>query len=153
MYGHGLTRYPHLLWLAYGVCIKAPQTFVLHEYKSVAHQLVIAEEGYADLSWGSRGTAVSCAANSCGLVFCPADRGLHSLGITSAGGYGGTCCSSRAHMSRACVREKAHGATWTVSPFGAFGIHSWWRRRTGFVEARRAVALPRTSVRKSLHGR
>lgn len=84
-----LTQYPHLSWLAYGVCIKTPQTFVLHEYKAVAHRLIITEEGDADLSRVISGTTVSRHASFDRLVFCPADFGLHSLGITSAGGYRG----------------------------------------------------------------
>lgn len=106
MHGSGLTRYPHLSWLAYGVCIKTPQTFVLHEYKAVAHRLIITEEGDADLSWVISGTAVARHASFGHLVFCPADFGLHSLGITSAGGYRGrVLLMPSEHLESVCQAE------------------------------------------------
>ena len=106
MYGSGLTRYPQLSWLAYGVCIKTPQTFVLQEYKAVTHRLIITEEGDADLSEVISGTAVSRHASFGHLVFCPADFGQHSLGITSAGGYRGiVLLIPSEHLESVCQEE------------------------------------------------
>lgn len=108
MHGSGLTRYPHLSWLAYGVCIKTPRTFVLHEYKAVAHRLILTEEGDANLSWAIRGTAVARHVSCGSLVFCPADLGLHSLGITSAGGYRAhVLLMPIAHLESVCEAEGA----------------------------------------------
>jgi len=58
MLGKALTRYPQLSWLTYAICIRPPLSFVLHEYRAVAHRLIITEEGDADLSWRARGPAV-----------------------------------------------------------------------------------------------
>ena len=106
MHGSGLPRYPHLSWLAYGVCIKTPRTFVLHEYRAVAHRLILTMDGDADLSWAIRGAAVARHASCGSLVFCPADLGLHSLGITSAGGYRGqVLLIPIAHLKSVCEAE------------------------------------------------
>jgi len=118
MHGSGLTRYPHLSWLAYGVCIKTPRTFVLHEYKAVAHRLILTEDGDADLSWAIRGTAVARHVSCGSLVFCPADLGPHSLGITSAGGYRGqVVLIPIAHLKSVWEAEGArHAAEFCVIP-------------------------------------
>lgn len=108
MHGSGLTRYPHLSWFVYGLSIRPPLAFVLHEHKAVAHRLIITEEGDADLSWAVRGTAVARHASCGSLVFCPADLGLHSLGITSASGYRGhVLLVPSTHLESVCEAEGA----------------------------------------------
>lgn len=111
MRGSGLTRYPHLSWFAYGLSIEPPQAYVLHEYKAVAHRLVITAEGDADLSWTIRGTVVASHVSSGSLSFCPSDLGLHSLGITSAAGYRGyVLLMPFAHLKTVCDTEGARRA-------------------------------------------
>ena len=95
MRGSGLTRYPHLSWFAHGLGIKPPQAYALHEFKAVAHRLVITAEGDADMSWTLRGTVVTSQLSSGSLSFYPSDLGTHSLGLTSAGGYRGYVLSCR----------------------------------------------------------
>lgn len=108
MHGTGLTRYPHLSWLVYGICLQTPRAFALHEYKAVAHRLIVTEEGDADLSWADHGTAVSRHVSCDSVVFCPADLGPHSLGITAAGGYRAhVLVVPSTHLENVCEAEGA----------------------------------------------
>lgn len=118
MRGYGLTRYPHLSWFAYGLSIETPQAYALHEYQAVSHRLVITEEGDADLSWTIRGAVVASHVSRGSLSFCPADRGLHSLGITSAGGYKGcVLLMPVTHLKTVCDTEGArHAETLRMVP-------------------------------------
>lgn len=89
MLGKGLTRYPQLSWLTYRICIRPSLSFVLHEYRAVAHRIIVTEEGDADLSYRVHGPAVVRHAIGGSVWFCPADLRMQALGITSAGGYRG----------------------------------------------------------------
>lgn len=111
MRGSGLTRYPHLSWFAYGLSIEPPQAYGLHEYTAVAYRLFITAEGDADLSWTIRGTVVASHVSSGSLSFCPSGLGLHSLGITSAGGYRGyVLLMPFTHLNAVCDTEGARQA-------------------------------------------
>ena len=90
MRGNGLTRYPHLSWLAYSVCVASPRTFVLHEFDPVSHRLIVTEEGDAELSWASAdgGSVVHRVDSGC-VVHCPADIDVRAIGVTSSGGFRG----------------------------------------------------------------
>ena len=118
MDGSKLSPYPHLSWLAYGISIRPPRLFVLHEYKSVSHRLMVTEEGDADVLWTTDAADVACHVTSGSLGFFPCDSAQHSLGITSAGAYRGhALLVPSEHLENVCEAEGArHTADVRVVP-------------------------------------
>lgn len=118
MDGSRLTPYPHLSWLAYGLTIRPPRVLLLHEYRAVAHRLMVTEEGDADLAWATGADRVTCHVTGGSLGFFPCDSTPHSLSITAAAGFRGheLLLPSR-HMERVCEAEGAgHMVGFSVLP-------------------------------------
>jgi len=118
MDGSRLPPYPHLSWLAYGLTIRPPRVFLLHEYRAVTHRLMVTEEGDADLAWATGADHVACHVTGGSLGFFPCDSTLHSLSITAAAGFRGheLLVPSR-HMESVCEAESAgHMADFRVFP-------------------------------------
>lgn len=118
MDGSRLSPYPHLSWFAYGLTIRPPRVFLLHEYRAVAHRLMVTEEGDADLSWATGATDVACHVARGSLGFFPCDSAQHSLGITAAAGYRGhELLVPRRHLESVCEAEGArHPVEFRVIP-------------------------------------
>jgi AraC-like DNA-binding protein len=108
MDGRGLTPYPHLSWLAYGLTIRPPRVFLLHEYRAVTHRLMVTEEGDADLAWSTGADHVACHVTGGSLGFFPCDSTVHALAITAAAGFRGheLLLPSR-HVESVCEAEGA----------------------------------------------
>lgn len=118
MDGSRLSPYPHLSWFAYGLTIRPPQVFVLHEYMAVTHRLIVTEEGDADFLWATGNTDVACHVASGSLGFFPCDFTPHSLAITAPGGYRGhELLVPRKHLESVCDAEGAqHTVDFRVMP-------------------------------------
>jgi hypothetical protein len=113
-----LSCYPHLSWFAYGLSIRPPRVFVLHEYKAVTHRLIVTAEGDADILWNGGVDDVACHVTGGSLGFFPCDSATHSLGITATGAYRGHAllvpCT---HLESVCEAEGArHAADDRVIP-------------------------------------
>ena len=108
MDGSRLSPYPHLSWFAYGIIIRPPRMFLLHEYKAVAHRLIVIEEGDADIRWNDGAGDVACEMTGGSLGFFPCDLGFHSLGVTATKGFRGRVLlvPSR-HLRAVCEAEGA----------------------------------------------
>jgi AraC-like DNA-binding protein len=89
MDGSRLSPYPHLSWFAFGLTIRSPQVFLLHEYRAVTHRLMVTEEGDAHLAWATGAANETCHVTVGSLVFLPGDSARHSIGITAPEGYRG----------------------------------------------------------------
>ena len=108
MDGSRLSPYPHLSWFTYGLEIRPPRLFVVHEFKSVAHRLIVTEEGEADFGWAADGAEAGCRVTEGSLGFFPSDSALHVMGITAAAGYRGhVLIVPTRHMESVCEAEGA----------------------------------------------
>ena len=108
MDGSRQSPYPHLSWFAFGLTIRPPHVFLLHEYRAVTHRLMVTEEGDADLSWATGASHVACHAVSGSLGFVPADSARHSIGITAVAGYRGhELLLPSKHLESVCEVEGA----------------------------------------------
>ena len=108
MDGSMLSPYPHLSWFAYGLTIRPPRVFVLHEYKAVSHRLIVNEAGDADFLWATGADQVACHVTGGSLCFYPYDSARHSLAITTAGVYQGyELLIPHTHLERVCEAEGA----------------------------------------------
>jgi AraC-like DNA-binding protein len=118
MDGSRLSPYPHLSWFAYGLSVRSPHVFVLHEYKAVTHRLMVTMEGDADLSWTTGGADVACHVTGGTLGFFPADSARHSLRVTAADVYRGhEVLVPRRHLESVCDAEGArHRVEFRVIP-------------------------------------
>ena len=111
MDGGKLSPYPHLSWFSYGLTIQSPRIFVLHEYTSVAHRLIVATEGSADFRLNHRVDDVAYHMTAGSLGFFPCDSAVHSLGITATGTFRGhTFLVPRKHLESVCETEGARHA-------------------------------------------
>jgi AraC family transcriptional regulator len=107
-----LSPFPHLSWFAYGLTIRPPHAFVLHEYKAVTHRLIVTEEGDADFLWNNGAKDVACHVTSGSLGFFPCASGVHSLGISATGAFRGlVLLVPSMHLQGVC---EAEGARLTV---------------------------------------
>jgi AraC-like DNA-binding protein len=118
MDGSRLSPYPHLSWFGYGLAIRPPQVFFLHEYMAVTHRLIVNQEGDADFLWATGNTDVACHVAGGSLSFFPYDSAPHSLAITASGGYRGhELLVPRKHLESVCDAEGArHTADFRVMP-------------------------------------
>jgi AraC-like DNA-binding protein len=118
MDGNRLSCYPHLSWFAYGLNIRPPRVFVLHEYKAVTHRLIVTAEGDADILWHGGVDDVACHVTGGSLSFFPCDFATHSLGITATGAYRAhAILVPRTHLESVCEAEGArHAADDRVIP-------------------------------------
>ncbi len=118
MNGSTLTPYPHLSWFAYGLTLKPPRVFVLHEYKAVTHRLIVTEGGDADFLWTTGEVHVAGHVTGGSLGFFPCDNAQHTLGITAAGDYRGQeLLLPSKHLENVCEAEGARKTTdFTVLP-------------------------------------
>lgn len=108
MDGSRLSPYPHLSWFAFGLIIRPPRVFLLHEFRAVTHRLMVTEEGDADLSWGRGAAIAACHVTGGSLGFFPCDSDLHSLAITAAAGFRGyELLVPRSHLEIVCQAEGA----------------------------------------------
>lgn len=118
MDGSRLSPYPHLSWFAFGLTIRPPRVFRLHEYTAVTHRLMVTEEGDADLSWGADAADVACHVTGGSISFVPCDFARHSIGITAAAGYRGyELLVPSGHLESVCEAEGAgHTGDFRVIP-------------------------------------
>lgn len=101
-----LSPYPHLSWFAYGLTVRPPQVFLLHEYKAVTHRLVVTEEGDADFVWATGAVDEVHSVTGGSLGFFPCDSARHSLSITATDGYRGhALLMPRRHLETVCDAE------------------------------------------------
>jgi AraC-like DNA-binding protein len=108
MDGSRLTPYPHLSWCSYGLTIRPPRVFVLHEYKAVTHRLIVTAEGDADFLWNADTDDVACHVTAGSLAFFPCDSGVHSLGVTATGAFRGhILLVPSKHLQGVCEAEGA----------------------------------------------
>ena len=106
MDGTRLSPYPHVSWFALDLVVKPPHVFLLHEYRSVTHRLMVTAEGDADLSWATRAANMVCHVSSGSLGLFPCDSARHSLGIAAAAGYVGyEVLIPRRHLESVCEGE------------------------------------------------
>jgi AraC-like DNA-binding protein len=111
MDGSRLSPYPHLSWFSYGITIRPPRIFVLHEYTAVTHRLIVATEGDADFQLNDGARAVSYHMTDGSLGFFPCDAAVHSLGITATGTFRGhTLLVPSKHLESVCEAEGARHA-------------------------------------------
>ena len=87
MDGSRLSPYPHLSWLSHRLVLCPPRVFVLHEYASVSHRLLVTEEGDSDFVWTTDGVDVRYRMTDGDLGFFPRDTNTHTLGITASAPY------------------------------------------------------------------
>ena len=112
MDGSRLSPYPHLSWFSYGLTIRPPRIFVLHEYTAVTHRLIVATEGDADFQLNNGAHAAAYHMTDGSLGFFPCDSAVHSLGITATGTFRGhTLLVPSKHLESVC---EAEGARHTV---------------------------------------
>lgn len=108
MDGSRLSPYPHLSWFAYGLTVRPPRVFVLHEYKAVSHRLLLNAEGDADVVWATGAADVACHVTGGSLGFFPCDFARHSLAITATEGYRGhAILVPHSHLESVCDAEGA----------------------------------------------
>ena len=118
MDGSRLSPYPHLSWYFYGLSIRPPRVFVVHEYTAVTHRLIVTAEGEADLLWKARGDDVACHVTSGSISFFPCDSGPQSLGVTATGAFRShILLVPSGHLQSVCEAEGArHTADHRVVP-------------------------------------
>jgi AraC-like DNA-binding protein len=98
--------YPHLSWCSYDLSVRPPRVFVLHEYRAVAHRLIVIAEGNADVLWKTGAHDVACSLTSGSLGFFPCDSGTQSLDVTAAGAVQGhILLVPSKHLDRVCEAE------------------------------------------------
>jgi AraC-like DNA-binding protein len=108
MDGSRMSPYPHLSWLAYGLDIRPPRLFVLHEFKAVTHRLIVTEEGDADFVWQADVADTVCHVTEGSLGFFPCDFARHSLEITAAAVYRAhVLLVPSEHLEHVCEAEGA----------------------------------------------
>lgn len=98
--------YPHHTWLAQWVAIQPPCIFDVLECRHVTHHIMLTVDGAADVLWS--GDSAKMAFHTAGghLGFFPCDRELHSLAITSAGGFRAyDMLIPDSHVRRICTSE------------------------------------------------
>jgi len=106
MDGSRLSPFPHLSWFAYRLVVRVPRSFVLHEYKSVTHRLVVATEGAADFRWNNGTVEAAWHMTGGSIGFMPCDSTMHSLGITAIGAFEGhALLVPSGHLEGVCAAE------------------------------------------------
>lgn len=108
MDGSRLSPYPHLSWFTYGLTVRPPRVFALHEYKAVSHRLILNAEGDADVVWATGAANVAYHVTGGSLGFFPCDSARHSLAITATESYRGhAILVPRRHLESVCDDDGA----------------------------------------------
>jgi AraC-like DNA-binding protein len=87
MHEEPLSPYPHYTWLGRWLSIDSPYVFGIHRCRHVTHHLIVTVAGDAAVRWQTRGKEVSFHANAGGISFFPCDHHVHTLSMTTAGGF------------------------------------------------------------------
>lgn len=111
MDGSSLSPYPHLSWFANDLSLRPPCTFLLHEYKAVAHRLLVTVKGDANFRWSTKGRDETFQTTEGDLGLFPVDSTRHSLGITAVGHYEGCeVLIPMKHLEHVCEQEGIRSA-------------------------------------------
>ena len=87
MDGDSRSPYPHLTWLAHWLFVASPHVFGVHQCRHVTHHLLLTTSGDAGIRWESRGMDVVFHAAPGEISFFPRDNHVHTMSITTAGGF------------------------------------------------------------------
>jgi AraC-like DNA-binding protein len=106
MDGSDCSPYPHYSWLAHWLAVAAPHVFDVHQCRHVTHHLLLAVSGDADILWETCGTGTAFHAAAGAIGFFPGDQRMHSLAMTTVGGFAAyDVLIPEWHVRRVCDSE------------------------------------------------
>ena len=112
--------YPHHTWLAHWFGIQPPCIFDVLECRHATHRVMLTVAGAAVVQWSTRDAEKTFQTTEGVLGFFPCDHEVHSLAMTSAGGFAVfTVLIPAAHIRSVCESEGMHAGT-KATPRPAF---------------------------------